>query len=58
VTDDFKLIRKTLHLPSEEQKKLIESELKIPIKSYNQTDFVKGNVAIEVQFGKYSFIPL
>ena len=57
VTDDFRLIRKSLHLSADEQKKLIKSELKVPIKSYNQTDFVKGNVAIEVQFGKYSFIP-
>jgi len=24
--------------------------------SYNQTDFVKDKVAIEVQFGKYSFV--
>ena len=27
-----------------------------PISSYNQTDFVKGRVAIEVQFGKYSSV--
>ena len=27
-----------------------------PIFSYNQTDFVKDRVAIEVQFGKYSFV--
>ena len=24
--------------------------------SYNQTDFVKERVAVEVQFGKYSFV--
>jgi len=29
---------------------------KTPIYSYNQTDFVKKRVAVEVQFGKYSFI--
>lgn len=28
----------------------------IAIFSYNQTDFVKNRVAIEVQFGKYSFV--
>ena len=28
----------------------------MPIRSYNQTDFVKNRVAVEVQFGKYSFI--
>lgn len=27
-----------------------------PIFSYNQTDFVKERVALEVQFGKYSFV--
>lgn len=27
-----------------------------PIFSYNQTDFVKDRVAVEVQFGKYSFV--
>jgi hypothetical protein len=56
VTDDYDLITKTLHLPADEQKKLMESEGKTPIRSYNQTDFLKNRVAIEVQFGKYSFI--
>jgi len=27
-----------------------------PIFSYNQTDFVKERIALEVQFGKYSFV--
>lgn len=27
-----------------------------PIRSYNQTDFVKDRVAVEVQFGKYAFV--
>ena len=27
-----------------------------PIRSYNQTDFVKERVAIELQFGKYAFV--
>lgn len=56
VTDDYKLISKTLHLKADEQRKIIESEGKIPIRSYNQTDFVKNRIAVEVQFGKYSFI--
>lgn len=56
VTDDYNLISKTMHLKENEQKSLIESEGKIPIKSYNQTDFVKNRIAVEVQFGKYSFI--
>ncbi len=56
VTDDYGLITKTLHLPADEQKALIEEEGKTAIRSYNQTDFMKNRVAIEVQFGKYSFI--
>lgn len=56
VTDDYNLIRKTLHLPAEDQKREIVAAGKRPIFSYNQTDFVKNRVAVEVQFGKYSFI--
>lgn len=56
VTKDEQLIRKTMGLPAKEQRKMIEQAGAVPIKSYNQTDFVKQRVAIEVQFGKYSFI--
>ncbi|KAB1443741.1 BglII/BstYI family type II restriction endonuclease [Pseudodesulfovibrio senegalensis] len=56
VTKDAKLIRKTLHLPQDEQKQIIADAGLDPIRSYNQTDFQKDRVAIEVQFGKYSFI--
>jgi hypothetical protein len=56
VTDHYDLITKTLHLPAEDQKTLIEKEGKTAIRSYNQTDFMKNRIAIEVQFGKYSFI--
>ena len=56
VTGDYNLIRKTMTLPQEEQKRAIEATGKVPIYSYNQTDFVKKRVAVEVQFGKYSFI--
>lgn len=56
VTKDEKLIRKTLAMPPENQKEEIEQNGSSPIFSYNQTDFVKDRVAIEVQFGKYSFV--
>ncbi len=56
VTDDYDLISKTMHLDAEEQKKVMEANGKTPIRSYNQTDFVKKRIAVEVQFGKYSFI--
>lgn len=56
VTKNEKLIRKTLALSAEEQKREIKEAGERPIKSYNQTDFVKDRIAIEVQFGKYSFV--
>lgn len=56
VTKDEKLIRKTLSMDIDKQKQEIEMAGHVPIYSYNQTDFVKDRVAIEVQFGKYSFV--
>ncbi len=56
VTRSEKLIRKTLSLSTSEQKREIEESGEIPIFSYNQTDFVKDRVAVEVQFGKYAFV--
>lgn len=56
VTKDAKLIRQTMNLDPQEQKKEIEEAGENPIFSYNQTDFVKNRVAVEVQFGKYSFV--
>lgn len=56
VTKDARLIRKTLSMTPDEQKSTIELTGETPIFSYNQTDFVKDRVAIEVQFGKYSFV--
>ena len=56
VTRDEKLIRKTLTMPPDIQKQEIETQGETAIRSYNQTDFVKNRVALEVQFGKYSFV--
>jgi hypothetical protein len=56
VTKNAKLIRKTLTMSAEQQKKEIEISGETPIFSYNQTDFVKDRIAIEVQFGKYAFV--
>lgn len=56
VTEDAQLIRKTLNLSAREQKAAIEDAGRRAIFSYNQTDFVKDRVAVEVQFGKYSFV--
>ena len=38
------------------KKFLIENGEQEPIYSYNQTDFVKNKVALEIQFGKYAFV--
>lgn len=56
VTGDVKLIRKTMNMDAPKQKKALEDEGEKPLISYNQTDFVKDRVAVEVQFGKYAFV--
>jgi hypothetical protein len=56
VTSDARLIRKTMHMPPEQQKEEIAAAGATPIFSFNQTDFVKERVAVEVQFGKYAFV--
>jgi hypothetical protein len=56
VTSDAKLIRKTMAMEPRQQKAEIQQAGLAPIYSYNQTDFVKDRVAVEVQFGKYSFV--
>ena len=43
-------------MPAPDQKAAIEAAGAEPFLSYNQTDFVKDRVAIEVQFGKYAFV--
>lgn len=57
ITLNRKLMEESISLPYDEQKQfLIEHGEQQPIYSYNQTDFVKENIAVEVQFGKYSFV--
>ncbi len=56
VTADHRLIRRTLGLSPQEQKQEIEAAGRQAIMSYNQTDFVKQRIALEVQFGKYAFV--
>ena len=56
VTKEESLIRKILPMEPNQQKKEIEDSGHTAISSYNQTDFVKDRVAIEIQFGKYSFV--
>ena len=56
VTSDARLVRKTMHMTPAQQKAKIEASGRTPIYSFNQTDFVKERVAVEVQFGKYAFV--
>lgn len=56
VSDDEQLMRSIHSLPADEQRERIETAGHAPIMSYNQTDFVKQRVAVEVQFGKYAFV--
>jgi hypothetical protein len=56
VTSDAKLIRKTMFMGPDQQKAEIEDANLTPLRSHNQTDFVKERVAVEVQFGKYAFV--
>ena len=55
-TDDDRIVRRIVNLSPELQREVIEESGHEAIYSYNQTDFVKDRVAVEVQFGKYSFV--
>ncbi len=57
VTENADLIRKTLNMTAAEQKAEIIAAGLNPIGTYNQTDFVKDRVQIEVQLAKYTFVP-
>ena len=56
VTDNEQIVRAIYDRLENEQKEIIEAAGLMPIMSYNQTDFVKERVAVEVQFGKYAFV--
>ncbi len=57
ITLNRELMEASIPMNVQEQKCFLESNGESnPIYSYNQTDFVKNAIAIEVQFGKYSFV--
>ncbi len=57
ITLNRELMEKSVLMDAKEQKAfLIANGEKEPIYSYNQTDFVKDKIAVEVQFGKYAFV--
>ncbi len=54
VTSDIDTLREITSVrDKDEQKTIIENKGLEPMSTYNQVDFVKDRVAIEVQFGKY-----
>lgn len=57
ITLNRDLMEQSIPMRADEQKNfLIANGEKDPIYSYNQTDFVKDKIAVEIQFGKYSFV--
>ena len=57
ITTEQKLLQELITLPFDEQKQyLISKGIQELISSYKQTDFVKEQIAVEVQFGKYAFV--
>lgn len=56
VTSDARTVRSIVNLTPVQQREAIKAAGQDPIYSYNQTDFVKERVAVEVQFGKYAFV--
>jgi len=57
ITTNRELLPELLSLSYDKQKNfLISKGISEPISSYKQTDFVKEQIAVEVQFGKYAFV--
>lgn len=57
ITTDKNLLPELITIPYKEQKKFLFSKgIANPISSYKQTDFVKDQIAVEIQFGKYAFV--
>jgi hypothetical protein len=56
VTSNADLIRRTVNLTPEQQEAEIRKAGLVPIGTYNQTDFVKDRIQVEVQLAKYTFV--
>ncbi len=57
ITTNRNHLDEIVNLPYEKQKEfLISKGINTPIHSYKQTDFVKEQIAVEIQFGKYAFV--
>lgn len=56
ICEDPDVLRELIPLKPDAQKALLAQRGIDALKTYNQTDFVKDKVAVEVQLGKYSFV--
>lgn len=56
IAHDFQQLEAMRSLSMQEQKEFLLDQNAEAIRSYNQTDHVKRQVAVEVQFGKYAFV--
>ncbi|MCC6605953.1 MAG: restriction endonuclease [Anaerolineae bacterium] len=56
VAHDFEQLETMRNMSLEGQRTYLLAQNAEPIFSYNQTDHVKNQIAIEVQFGKYAFV--
>jgi hypothetical protein len=57
ITTDQKILPELITIPYNQQREyLVSKGIHEPISSYKQTDFVKDQIAVEVQFGKYAFV--
>ena len=55
-TPDEYVAQSIMHLPPDKAKEEILANHLIPYSRRNETDFFKNKIAVEVQFGKYSFV--
>jgi hypothetical protein len=55
-TPNEQVAREIMNLPPNQARDIIQANDLIPYKRSNETDFMKNKIAIEVQFGKYSFV--
>lgn len=57
LTTNRKHMEEMINLSMAEQRQFLSQQgCPKPLRSYKQTDFVKDQIAVEVQFGKYAFV--
>lgn len=56
ITLNRDLMEQSIPMSATQQREFLLANGENPIYSYNQTDFVKNKIAVEIQFGKYSFV--